>query len=347
MGCGVRMRGVLKGLLWLVAGMAVLSVAALALALLALRDLDRALTEGDIDRPLSAPKAAGLFLAAQVLPLRQPGGPVREAGRAFRDCPDCPEMVEIPPGMFLLGSPLFEPGRYVHVWTRPPLRHQLKFANREGPRRLVRIAHPFALARHELTYAEWDQAQDDPDWERITGLAPRKPDRPAEAAGNWAATRVDQDDANAYAKWLSARTGQRYRIPTEAEWEYAARAGTATVYPWGDTIGVDNAACLNCSTLWTGTEVGPVGLHPPNGFGIHDMIGNGWEWVEDCFVPWHHAVKADGSAHVFDDCELVVFKGGTAIAEPWQARAAMRVGPHPYNDGEGSVIRLLREMPAP
>ena len=94
-------------------------------------------------------------------------------------------------------------------------------------------------------------------------------------------------------------------------------------------------------------EVGPVGLHPPNGFGLFDMIGNGWEWVEDCFVPWHHEVKSDGSAHVFHDCELVVFKGGTAIAEPWQARAAMRVGPHPYNDGEGSVIRLLREMPAP
>ena len=99
------MRRVLKGLLWLVAGAAALCLVALALALLALRDLDRAVEEGDIARPLSAPKAAGLFLAAQVLPLRQPGGRVAEAGRVFRDCADCPEMVEIPPGMFLLGSP--------------------------------------------------------------------------------------------------------------------------------------------------------------------------------------------------------------------------------------------------
>ena len=341
------MRRVLKGLLWLVAGAAALCLVALALALLALRDLDRAVEEGDIARPLSAPKAAGLFLAAQVLPLRQPGGRVAEAGRVFRDCADCPEMVEIPPGMFLLGSPLFEPGRYVHVWTRRPIRHQLQFANREGPRRLVRIAYPFALARHELTYVEWDQAQDDPDWERLTGISPRKPERDDAAAADWAVSRVDQDDAHAYATWLSAKTGQNYRIPTEAEWEYAARAGTATVYPWGDEIGIDNAACRGCSTKWTGDLVGPVGLHPPNGFGLHDMIGNGWEWVEDCFVPWHDAVKTDGSALVFDDCELVVFKGGTAIAAPWQARAAMRVGPHPYNDGYGSTIRLLREMPVP
>lgn len=343
----MRMRGVLKGLLWSAAVLAAFFAVAAALATLALRDLDRAVAEGDIARPLSAPKAAGLFLAAQVLPLRQPGASDVKAGRAFRDCTDCPEMVAIPPGMFLMGSPLFEPGRYAHVWTRPPLRHQLRFANREGPRRLVRIAYPFALARHELTYAEWDRAQDDPDWERITGLAPRKPERADGAAATWAVTRIDQIDANAYAAWLSAKTGETYRIPTEAEWEYAARAGTATVYPWGDEVGIDNAACRGCSTKWTQDLVGPVGLHAPNGFGIQDMIGNGWEWVEDCFVPWHHAVKADGSAHVFDDCELVVFKGGTAIAEPWQARAAMRVGPHPYNDGYGSTIRLLREMTAP
>ncbi|MGB3314226.1 MAG: SUMF1/EgtB/PvdO family nonheme iron enzyme [Albidovulum sp.] len=318
-----------------------------ALATFALRDLDRAVSEGDIGRPLSAPKAAGLFVAAQLLPLRQPGGAVTEEGRSFRDCADCPEMVGIRPGMFLMGSPVFEPGRYEHIWDRPPIRRQLKFVNREGPRRLVRIAYPFALARYELTYAEWDRAQDDPDWERLTGLAPRKPERADGAGPDWAVTRIDQIDANAYAAWLSAKTGQSYRIPTEAEWEYAARAGTTTVYHWGDDVGIDNAACRGCSTKWTTDLVGPVGLHPPNGFGLYDMIGNGWEWVEDCFVPWHDPVKTDGSAHVFEDCELVVFKGGTAIAEPWQARAAMRVGPHPYNDGRGSVIRLLREMPAP
>ncbi len=321
--------------------------AAWALAVLALADLDRAVAEGEVGRPLSAPKAAALIVVAQVLPLRQPGGPVVAPGRGFRDCADCPEMVEIRPGIFLMGSPVFEPGRYEHVWSRRPIRRQLRFANREGPRRLVRIARSFAVARYELTFGEWDRAQDAPDWQAVTGLPPRKPERPQGTTSDVAVTSIDQHDARAYAAWLSAHTGQTYRLPTEAEWEYAARAGTATAYPWGDEIGRDNAACRGCSARWSEGRVGPVGLHPANRFGLHDMIGNGWEWVEDCFVPWHDAVKADGSAHVFAGCDLAVFKGGTAIAEPWQARSAMRVGPHPYNDGYGSTIRLVREVAGP
>ena len=341
------MRRAARALGWLAGFAALAALALLALAQLALRDLDRAAAAGVPEAPLSAAKAAALFAVAQVLPLRQPGGPVLTPGRMFRDCPDSPEMIEIPAGYFLLGSPVFEPGRYEHVWGRRPIRRELKFANREGPRRLVRIGRGFAMARYELTLGEWDRAQTDPDWEAITGQKPRFPDRPKEATPGTAVTNIDQHDGQAYARWMSARTGRTYRLPTEAEWEYAARAGTATVYPWGDEIGIDNAACRGCSTRWSETRVGPVGLHPPNGFGLHDMIGNGWEWVQDCFVPWHDRVKADGSAHVFADCELVVFKGGTAIAEPWQARSAMRVGPHPYNDGVGSTIRLVRELEAP
>lgn len=318
-----------------------------ALALWALADLDAAVARGDLDHPLAPPKAAALFLAAQVLPLRQPGGPVETPGRSFRDCPDCPELVEIPPGMFLLGSPWFEPGRYEHIWLRHPIRRELRHINREGPRRLARIAAPFAMMRHELTLGDWEKAQADPDWQRITGIAPRRTSRHDGATPDFAVTNVDQDDAHAYAAWLSAKTGQRYRLASEAEWEYAARAGTATVYPWGNEIGIDHAACLGCSTRWTARGVGPVGLHPANGFGLQDMIGNGWEWVEDCFVPWHDPVQAEGRPYRAEGCKFAVFKGGTAIAEPWQARSAMRVGPHSYNDGEGSTIRLVRELPGP
>lgn len=310
----------------------------------ALSDLDRAISAGDHDHELSAPKAAGLFLAAQVLPLRQPGGPVTEPGRSFHDCEDCPELVEIPPGMFLFGSPLFEPGRYEHVWRRP-IRKQLKFANREGPRYLVRIDYSFALARYELTFGEWDRAQADPDWERFSGMAPHLPARPQDASPDMAVTNIDQHDAQAYAKWLSAKTGQIYRLPTEAEWEYAARAGTATVYPWGDEIEHDMAVCAGCSSIWPQLAVGPVGLHPPNGFGLHDMIGNGWEWVADCFEPWHDEAQLHGSAFLYEGCEFAAIKGGSAHEKPWQLRSAMRVGPHPHNDGEGSTIRLLRELP--
>lgn len=318
-----------------------------SVARLALTDLDRIIAAGAVgqaaDDPLPGYKSWGLFLAAQIFPLRQPGGEVA-AGRTFRDCADCPEMVEIAAGFFLIGSPLSEVDRYRHIFDRRPIRHQLKFWNREGPRRLVRISKPFALSAHEITFAAWERAQRDPDWERITGRPARiiafgEPDyltRPA--------TRIDQNDARAFAVWMSATTGQHYRLPSEAEWEYAARAGTATRYPWGNDIGTDRAACDGCSTIWPEWRVGPVGQHAPNGFGLYDMIGNGWEWVEDCFAQGHPASISDGSASKDGDCEFGAFKGGSTFSRPWQNRAAMRVGPHNYNADEGSVIRLLREL---
>lgn len=200
------------------------------------------------------------------------------------------------------------------------------------------------MARYELTFAQWDAAQDDPNWEKITGRPPRKPNFGTADYLTRAVTMIDQNDARAYSAWLSVKTGQHYRIPTEAEWEYAARAGTVTRYPWGNEIGWNNANCLGCGDKAKDGRIGPPGLYPPNGFGLYDMIGNGWEWVRDCFAPYHVASVVDGSAYLFPDCELVVFKGGTAYAPAWQARSAMRVGPHPYNNYESSTIRLLREM---
>ncbi len=340
-------RRMLRAVVW-IAGVTALAIAiAWGGAILALRDLDRAVAEGDVSRPLSWPKSAALFVASQIMPLRQPAGAGIAQGRVFRDCTDCPEMVEIPPGVFLIGSPLFESGRYDHVKEMRFGRRAIRNAIRESPRRLVRIGHPFALGRYEATFAEWNRAQAAPDWEQITG----RPARPIDCAGcdpaAVAVTGVDRHDADAYAAWISARTGAHYRLPSEAEWEYAARAGAATAYPWGDEVGTDNAACVGCSTLWDEREVGPVGLHPPNRFGLYDIIGNGTEWVADCFVPWHSAAIVDGSPYIFDGCEFAVFKGGTAHARPWQARSAMRVGPHPNNAGEGSTIRLLRELDTP
>ncbi|MGC1427253.1 MAG: SUMF1/EgtB/PvdO family nonheme iron enzyme [Albidovulum sp.] len=309
-------------------------------------------TLGDLDRadplaaepPISQIQKAALFVTSQVLPLRQPRIASAIEARVFRDCDACPELVELPSGYYLMGSHLFEMDRYAHIWERRPYRKQLKFANREGPRRLVHIARPFAMTRYELTFAEWEAAQDDPDWERITGRAPRKPDFGTSDYLSRAVSQIDWYDGKAIAAWLSAKTGQTYRLPTEAEWEYAARAGSVTAYPWGNDIGLNNAACVGCSTIWTEARIGPVGLHPPNAFGLYDMIGNGWEWVEDCFAPWQDAVKTSAAAHRFEGCEFVVFKGGTAVAEGWQARSSMRVGPHPNNAGEGSTIRLVREI---
>lgn len=319
-----------------------------ALAQSALSDLDRIVQDGGAEGaptdPLPAAKSWALFLTAQILPLRQPGAATVQAGRTFRDCPDCPELVEIPAGYFLIGSPLVESGRHQHFFGRTPVYRQFRFLNREGPRRLVHIGRPFALAQTELTFAAWEAAQDDPDWEKITGRPARHITFGEADFLTRPATQVDQNDAHAYAKWLSAKTGHTYRLPSEAEWEYAARAGTTTRFPWGDRMEPGKAACFGCGGVWQGWRVGPVGQHPPNGFGLYDMIGNGWEWVEDCFTPSHPAAIADGSAYKGGDCELVVFKGGATFATEWQNRSAMRVGPHPYNNGEGSTIRLLREL---
>lgn len=330
------------------ATLVLIAVGVYALAQSALSDLDRIVetggAEGGPTDPLPAVKSWALFLTAQVLPLRQPGAAGVAPGRTFHDCPDCPEMVEIPAGYYLIGSPVTEVGRYQQFFGRTPVYRQFKYLNREGPRRLVHIAHPFALAQTELTFASWEAAQDDPDWETITGRPAR---HIAFGEADFLArpvTQVDQDDAHAYAKWLSVKTGQTYRLPSEAEWEYAARAGTATRFPWGDAMEPGKAACFGCGGIWQGWRVGPVDLHPPNGFGLFDMIGNGWEWVEDCFTPSHPASITDGSAYKGGDCELVVFKGGATFATEWQNRSAMRVGPHPYNNGEGSTIRLLREL---
>jgi formylglycine-generating enzyme required for sulfatase activity len=319
------------------------------LALWALADLDRIVAAGAVetsaDDPLPGWKSWPLFLVSQLLPLRQPGASTVMPGETVRDCPDCPEMVTIPAGYYLIGSPLIEYGRHQHFFGRYPVRAQFRFLNREGPRRLVHIRHAFALSKYEVTFADWERAQADPEWEKITG-------RPARMIAFGEAdyltrpvTQVDQDDAHAYAAWLSAKTGRTYRLPSEAEWEYAARAGTATPYYWGNRMEPGRAACFGCGGAWDQWRVGPVGLEPPNGFGLYDMAGNGWEWTEDCFTPSHPAAIIDGSAYKGGDCELAVFKGGSTFSPDWQVRSAMRVGPHPYNNGEGSTIRLLRELP--
>lgn len=330
----------------LVMGTALAVVYAFALA--ALRDYDRAVPGLEIPAvsgPLAVAKNAALTLAAQVLPLYQPGAATVAPGRVFSDCDGCPEMIEVPAGYFLMGSTLFERDRYNHLSVYPRSRFEkLRIANREGPRIMAEIPRPFAIMRFELTYAEWEAAQRAPDWFRETGRIARIPKFAADAEANDTVTGIDWYDARAYGRWLSAQTGKTYRLPSEAEWEYAARAGSTTTYPWGDTVGLDHAACLGTSSIWDEQRVGPGGLHPPNGFGIYDMIGNGWEWAEDCYTGNHTALQATGRAETRPACDFAVLKGGSAMEEPWQCRSGMRVDPHRFNGGEGSTIRLVREL---
>src|SRR5262249_10640723 len=145
----------------------------------------------------------------------------------------------------------------------------------ESPRHTVTIDRPFAVAKFALTFDEWETCVTYGDCPR--GLSDRgfgRAQRPV--------IFVTWDDAQRYAAWLAKMTGKPYRLLTEAEYEYATRAETQTAYPWGDDIGRNNANCNGCGSKWDATQTSPVGSFKPNAFGLYDMVGNVFEWVEDC-----------------------------------------------------------------
>ena len=134
-------------------------------------------------------------------------------------------------------------------------------------------------------------------------------------------------DAVDYAKWLSEQTGKRYRFPTEAEWEYVARAGSETVYWWGNDIGKGMANCGGCESQWDNTQTAPVGSFDPNGFGVSDTAGNVWEWVEDCWHKNYKGAPGDGSAWLEGDggdCGRRVIRGGSWTGVPEGLRSSYR-----------------------
>lgn len=143
-------------------------------------------------------------------------------------------------------------------------------------------------------------------------------------------------------------TGQQYRLLTEAEWEYAARAGTATAYYWGDEVGVGNANCIGCGSNWDGRQTSPVGSFKPNEFGLYDMAGEVWQWVQDCYHPDYQGAPADGSVWTSPECERPVVRGGSWGNEPRDVRSANRgkdsAGGR-YNLGLG--FRIARTLLSP
>jgi formylglycine-generating enzyme required for sulfatase activity len=158
----------------------------------------------------------------------------------------------------------------------------------EGPQREVTIAKPFALGKTEVTFAEWDACV-------AAGACPNAPDS-TWGRGDRPVINVSWNDAKQYVAWLSL--SKKYRLLSEVEWEYAARASTTTTYSWGDDIGKGNANCRGCGSEWDSRQTAPVGSFKPNAFGLYDMHGNVFEWVED---PWHgsdEGAPTDGSPWV-------------------------------------------------
>ena len=211
-------------------------------------------------------------------------------------------MVVVPEGSFLMGSPTDEAGRF----------------DDEGPAHRVTIARPFAVGVYEVTFAEWDACVSG------GGCGGRRPDDRGWGRGRRPVINVSWKDAKAYVEWLSRRTGEAYRLLSEAEWEYVARAGTRTRYWWGDKIGWKRACCSGCWDRWGGRQTAPVGSFSANAFGLHDVHGNVNEWVEDCWNESYRGAPRDGSAWTSGSCGLRVLRGGHWSSLPGHLRSAVR-----------------------
>jgi len=155
---------------------------------------------------------------------------------------------------------------------------------------------------------------------------------------------VSWNDAKAYAAWLSKTTGKLYRLLTEAEWEYAARAGTTTAWYWGDDLGGGNANCDGCGSRWDNESTSPAGSFKPNGFQLYDMLGNAWQWVEDCYVGDYRNAPTDGSAVEAKDCGSRVIRGGSWYHNPPFLRVALRYGNSPGIRDNALGFRLARTI---
>jgi len=227
---------------------------------------------------------AGLALAPCALGEPQDG--------AFRDCSVCPEMVVIPAGTFTRGSSAAD--------KRPA----------ELPQQVVRIESRIAIGRFEVTFDQWDACVRE-------GGCSHVPDDRNWGRGPHPVIHVSWEDARQYVQWLSRKTGRDYRLPSETEWEYAARAGTATPYAFGEHISPQQANYYTRGTI-------PVGGFAPNRFGLYDMHGNVWEWTEDCWNPDYSHAPRNGASRRAGDCSRHVVRGGSWDDYPWFLRSAER-----------------------
>lgn len=266
--------------------------------------------------------------------------------KSFRECIGeaktdiCPEMVVVPAGLFDMGSPDTE---------RDAPDYDEYAGPREFPQHKVTIAKPFAVSKYELTFAEWDicvEFGDCPPRSMGAGLDDGfgRGRQPAIFAG-W-------EDAQRYVAWLSRVTGEPYRLLTEAEYEYAARGGVKpqTRYPWGDGpwgdgSGKNNANCNGCFSQWDNRQTAPVGSFAPNKFGLYDMVGNLWEWVEDCEHPNYKHAPNDGSAWITGDaCSMGVLRGGSFVSSPGDIRSAARGRATPATRQRSFGFRVARTL---
>lgn len=256
------------------------------------------------------------------------------AADTFRDCAACPEMVVIPPGSFNMGSP--EPSKELH--------------SNEGPYHKVTIGAAFAVGIYAVTFDQWDAC--------ILGGGcggnPQSSD--GWGRGNRPAIYVNWEDAQSYVRWLNDQLRRLqhapeapdgsgpYRLLSEAEWEYAARAGTTTAYYWGNTYVRGSANCDGCGSQWDNAQTSPVGSFAPNAFGLFDMAGNVLQWVEDCYHDTYTGAPALGSAWKTGRCDVRVMRGGSWFNSTYYLRSSQRYSVPPdfrANNGGFRVAKTL------
>ena len=256
-------------------------------------------------RGLREPAVTGAGSAAVTPDAARRGAPGADAAGRQRVQPQArerlpfePEMVVIPGGSFRMGCVSGQ-----------------NCDEDEHPVHTVRV-ESFELSKYEVTFEEYD---------RFTAATGRNPAGDSGwGRGRRPVIRVSWEDAVAYVRWLSGQTGERYRLPSEAEWEYAARAGSVTAYSWGNEIGRNRANCDGCGSQWDNRQTAPVGSFGPNGWGLHDMHGNVWEWAQDCWNDSYRGAPSDGSAWERGECPRRVLRGGSWYFNPGALRSALR-----------------------
>lgn len=297
----------------------------------------------------------------------------KKAGETFQDCAECQTMVVIPAGSFTMGS---SPEERVREGVPDT------FGSHEGPQVKITFAKPFAFATTETTRGQWARFVKatnrtiptqcftynpaDDTWAGIPGKVANWQDTGFEQTDDHPAACISWQDATDYAAWLTKATGHKYRLASEAEWEYAARAGTTTARPWGNSVApICNKArimtsgtfeAINKGESWLGELIcsenesytKPVASYDANPWGIYDTLGNLWEWVADCAAPDHSKLPLDGTAQTAGnggECDHRLTKGGAFHSRVWLARPATRgegqAGDHrPVASG----IRVVREL---
>jgi formylglycine-generating enzyme required for sulfatase activity len=286
------------------AGLRAVAMQYLGIAERAVARSDRGMAAEYLDKADAVLPGSGVVRQARTRLIGAPGAPPQalpEAGAsaAFTDCERCPLMVAIPGGTFVIGEP--DPAS-----LQPP----------SAPVREVAIA-PFAIGRDEVTFGQWDACVSD-------GGCTHRPDDHGWGRGSMPVVDVSFEHARKYVQWLSAKAGRTYRLPSEAEWEYVARGGSDLDYPWGAGQELGHANCWNCLGEDQPQGTMPVGSFAPSALGVHDLAGNAWEWVEDCWNASLDGAPADGSARTDGNCSLRVLKGGSWTNEMSSLRSANR-----------------------